>query len=349
MTVVVTGASGHLGANLVRALLGRGERVRVLVHRHARALEGLEVEVAQGDVLDAASLDAAFAGAEVVYHVAGVISIVGDPHGTVRRVNVDGAERAARAALRCGVRRLVHCSSVHAFELRGGGRPLDESGPRVPDDPGRYPAYDRSKAEGERRVREVIAQGLEAVIVHPTGVIGPWDYEPSRMGRVFLSLYRRRLPALVTGGFDWVDGRDVAEGLMAAAERGRPGESYLLPGHFCSMTELATMAEAVTGRRPPRLTLPVGLARVGSPVMRLLGKVAGSEPLYTAESLDALAAGCRVDGAKAARELGHRPRPAVESVRDLYRWFAGQGVIPADAVVGDRGGAGQEPGAGRQK
>jgi dihydroflavonol-4-reductase len=334
MTVVVTGASGHIGANLVRQLLARGDRVRALVHRNTRALEGLDVETVRGDVLDAESLRAAFTGAEVLYHLAAVISIVGDAHGKVRAVNVVGAENVARAALECGVGRMVHCSSVHAFDMTRRGS-IDETGPRVPDDAA-YAAYDRSKAEGERRVRAVIADGLDAVILHPTGVIGPIDFEPSRMGRVLLRLYRRSLPSLVAGGFDFVDVRDVAQGLIAAAKQGRGGESYLLSGHHRSITEVAAIAQGVTGKRPPRLTLPIGVVRLGVPLMRVIAAVTGSEPLYTAESLQALRGTCEIDSTKARRELGYSARSTVESVRDAYRWFADRGLIPHDAVLGEK-------------
>jgi dihydroflavonol-4-reductase len=329
MRVVVTGASGHLGANLVRRLVVGGDRVRVLLHRHARALEGLGVEVVPGDVLDPASLRAAFEGQEVVYHLAGVVSIQGDVGGLVPAVNVEGAGNAARAALECGVRRMVHCSSVHAFDMSAGQGPLDETAPRVPAGSRRHPAYDRSKAEGERRVRGQIGRGLDAVIVHPTGVIGPFDFEPSRMGRVFLRLHRGTLPALVGGGFDFVDVRDVAEGMVGAAERGGAGESYLLGGHFCGVDDLAVVAASITGRRHARPTLPFWLARVGVPVLRLAAVVTRGEPLYTSESLGALQGGRLVDHSKAQRDLGFTPRPTAESVSDIYRWFAAQGMLPA--------------------
>jgi len=335
MTVVVTGASGHLGANLVRELLDREERVRVLVHRNTSPLDGLDVEAVRGDVLDREALRAAFAGADLVYHLAAVISISGDRHGKVRAVNVDGAENVARAALESGVRRLVHCSSVHSFDLRGGGPELDETAPRVPVGAGKRPAYDRSKADGERRVRALIDDGLDAVVVHPTGVIGPLDFEPSLMGGVFLRLYRGTLPGLIDGGFDFVDVRDVVRGLIAAAERGGRGESYLLGGHFCSVTELAALAAAVTGMRSPRLTFPMRVARLGVPLLWAVAKASRSEPLYTAESLEALRDAPRVDCGKAGRELGYTARPTKETVRDIYRWFARSGRIAEDAVRED--------------
>ena len=147
MTVVVTGAAGHVGATLVRELLRRGRAVRVLVHQHTRAFEGLEVEQVRGDVRSVDSLRTAFAGAEVLYHLAGIISITGDRDGRVAAINVEGVANAAQAALDCGVRRMVHFSSVHAFQQEPLGEPLDETRPRVTDP--RASAYDRSKADGE--------------------------------------------------------------------------------------------------------------------------------------------------------------------------------------------------------
>lgn len=333
MRVVVTGASGHLGANLVRLLLERGDRVRVLVHRNARPFEGLDVEIARGDLLAPDSLRDAFAGMEVVYHLAGVVSILGDAGGAVPVVNVAGAGNAAGAALACGAR-MVHCSSVHAFDLAAGAGPLDETAARVPAASPHHSAYDRSKADGERLVREAVGRGLDAVVVHPTGVIGPWDFEPSRMGRFFIRLWKGTLPALVHGAFDFVDARDVAGGLVTAAERGGRGESYLLGGHFCKIAEVAAVAAGVTGRHHARPTLPMWLARVGVPFMRLAAVAARTEPLYTAESLAVLRVGRVVDHTKAGRDLGFAPRPLEESVADVYRWFAAQGVLPPEAVPG---------------
>jgi len=330
MQVAVTGASGHLGANLVRLLLERGDRVRVLVHRNARAFEGLDAEVAHGDLLNPDSLGDAFAGMEVVYHLAGVVSILGDAGGAVPAVNIAGAGNAAEAALACGAR-MVHCSSVHAFDLAAGAGPMDETAPRVPAGSSRHSAYDRSKADGERRVREAIGRGLDGVIVHPTGVIGPWDFEPSRMGRFFIRWWKGTLPALVDGAFDFVDVRDVAGGLVAAAERGGRGESYLLGGRFCRIGEIAAVAAAVTGRRHARPTLPMWAARLGVPFMRLAAAAARTEPLYTAESLAVLRVGRPVHFSKAARDLGFAPRPLEESVADIYRWFAAQGMLPPEA------------------
>lgn len=329
MTVLVTGAAGHIGANLVRTLLSRGERVRVLVRNSQRALAGLDVERVTGDVRDPDAARRATAGVDVVYHLAAQISISGDPRGLVRAVNVDGVRSIAEAALAAGVRRLVHCSSVHAFDLyREGtsGVEVDERWPRVPDEPSHF-AYDRSKAAGERALREVMGRGLDAVIVHPSGVIGPYDFGPSRMGRMFLQLYRRSLPSLIDGAFDFVDVRDVVAGMLAAQARGENGENYLLTGHTVHVRDIGAVAEAITGVKPPRLVAPIWFARVGVPLFGVAGALMRQEPLYTHESLSVLATRARFDHGKAERALGYTVRPFADSVRDIYEWFDAAGML----------------------
>ena len=322
MTVVVTGASGHLGANLVRALLDRGESVRVLVHRSAVALADVEdrIERAEGSVCEPAGLGPAFAGARRVYHLAGVISIDGDRDGRVHRVNVEGTRNVARACLEAGVERLVCVSSVHAFDMDPLDAILDETRAQVGDST-RHSAYDRSKALGERAVRERVDAGLDAVIVNPTGIVGPVDYGPSRLGQLVWDLAHGRLPALLDGGFDFVDVRDVAAGIIAAGERGRTGENYILGGAWSSLAELARLVEDAGGRRPPRFVSPVWAARAGLPFARAWSRLTGAELRFTRESLEVLISNRSISSAKARAELGHEPRPLAETIRDTLAWM----------------------------
>lgn len=337
MRVAVTGSNGHLGSCLVRQLLAQGHRVRALVRTaNPESLGGLDIERVVGDVRNPEEMAAFVEGAEVVYHLAAVISIVGPMDGLVREVNVDGAANVGRSVLAAGCRRMVHVCSVHAFEQEPLDEPVDETRARVRH--GHAPAYDVSKADGEAEIRELVDEGLDAVIVHPAGVIGPFDFGPSRMGMVFRDLYERRLPALMDGGFNWVDVRDVCTGVRAAAERGRTNESYILTGHYEPIVELAKIAESITGVRPPRLKSPMWLARLGAPVMEAAAKALGQEPLYTSESLTALRANTDYRHDKATAELGHQPRPLEQTVRDVYAWFAASGQLP-DAPQALRPGA----------
>jgi dihydroflavonol-4-reductase len=318
MKVVVTGAAGHIGNNLVRALCARGVRPRVLVHDDARSLASLDVERVQGNVLDPPSLERAFEGAEVLYHLAAIISL--NPRDTARMeaINITGAKNVMAAARKAGVRRVVHFSSIHALSSEPQGTPIDETRPPAS---GPIPHYDRTKSAGEREVRAAVDGGLDAVIVNPTGVIGPFDFRPSPMGEIFLDLYHRKLPGLVDGGFNWVDVRDVAEGAIAAAERGRTGERYLLAGRWCSVPDLAALVESTTRVRPPRLVAPMWLARAAAPFATAFANLAGRRPLFTSASLVALRNHRDVRNDKAKRELGFAPRPLEETVADVYAWF----------------------------
>ncbi len=324
MTVVVTGASGHIGSNLVRALAGAGRRVRALVHRNARALEGVEVERVSGDVRDPASVARALDGAEVVFHLAARITIGGDPADEVRAVNVQGTGNVVEACLRQGVRRLVHFASIHALSGTPAGKPVDEARPLSGSG---APLYDRTKAEGLSAVLEGLGRGLDAVAVMPTAVIGPADLAPSRMGQVLLDLYHGRFPALVEGGFDWVDVRDVVAGALAAERRGARGGRYLLSGRWLSLGDLAALVARVPGARPPRWVCPMWLARAGAPLALGWSRLAGTRPLFTPAALHALRNHRWVSSEKAARELGWAPRPLEETVADTFEWFRGAGLL----------------------
>jgi dihydroflavonol-4-reductase len=319
MTVVITGATGHVGANLVRALVARGRPTRSLVHLDSRALDGLGTEFVEGDVCDPQSLHRAFAGAEVVYHLAATISLSMNDWPRVEAVNVVGTRNVVEACLACGVRRLVHFSSIHALEQEPMTTPVDESRPLVASR--RCPPYDRSKAAGEHEVRRGIENGLDAVIINPTAIIGPNDFRFSYFGEALLSIARGRLPALVTGGFDWVDVRDVVAGAMRAEEIAPKGAKYLLSGHWVSMRDMAAMVAGITGVPPSRVVLPLWLAHLGAPIVKYFSYLNGQRPLYTSVSLRALHSNRHISHERAARELGYQPRPFRETLEDTLRWY----------------------------
>jgi dihydroflavonol-4-reductase len=325
MTTVVTGAAGHIGNTLVRALLERQRPVRALIHTNTRALEGLGVEEVRGDVRDLDSLVAAFRGADTVYHLAADISLLSDGWLLLSAVNVTGTQNVVEACLRSGVRRLVHFSSIHAVESTDHDACIDESSPMVGWRP--CPPYDRSKAAGEEAVFQGIQKGLDAVIIRPTAVIGPYDYQPSHLGTAILAIARGKLPALVPGGYDWVDVRDVVQGTLDAGEKAKTGERYMLSGRWVSLCDLAAMIGKYRRVRVPRLVCPMTLARLGAPFATALDRMSGKRPLYTAVSLRALRGHRNISHEKATRELGYQPRPFEQTVADTLDWFEAGGQL----------------------
>jgi len=322
MIVAVTGAAGHLGGVVVRDLTRLGHDVRAIDLEFSPTLEGLELDFVQANVLDEQALSLAFDGVDIVCHLAAIISVTGDPNGLVTKVNGQGPGVVADAALWSGVSRMVHCSSVHAFDLTTATDPLTETDGHSIDP--HLPAYDRSKWLGEQAVQERVNQGLDAVTVNPTAVIGPYDFGPSRMGQVFLAIRDGKLPATLDGGFDWVDVRDVSAGIISAIDIGRTGENYLLSGQRMSMPDLALIAAGISGTEPPRFVLPSWAARAWGPFGTMLARRSDSALSMTTESVHALLNGPEVSSAKAAAALGYTARPIEQSITDIYRWFAAQ-------------------------
>ena len=230
MLNLVTGATGHIGNVLVRRLLELGQRVRVFIlpGEDRSALEGLEIEYAEGNVLDPESLAQAMAGVNMVYHLAGVITILPGKNDFVERVNVQGTRNVLTAARRAGVGRVIYTGSIHAFQRVPHGVLVDEAVPF--DAEHAINAYDRSKALASMAVQEAVREGQDAVIACPTGVIGPHDYRLSEMGALIFDWIKTRTAMIIKGAYDFVDVRDVAEGLILAAARGRTGETYILSG-----------------------------------------------------------------------------------------------------------------------
>jgi dihydroflavonol-4-reductase len=326
MRITVTGATGHVGATLVRDLLVRGQEVRALVYEDSPALVGLDVESVWGNVLSPDSLRQAFAGADQVYHLAASIFLGRDAGGVGRRVNVEGTANVVEACLACGVSRLIHFSSIHALSAHPRTSPVTEARPLCLGE--RVPGYDRSKAEAEAKVWEGISKGLDAVILCPTGVVGPYDFAVSHMARVLLDLMGRRVPALVHGGFDWVDVRDVTASAMAAAEKGRRGERYILAGHYVTLAGVALAVQEATGVPAPKWVLPMNVARLGATGAVVWEALSGKKTAFTIAALHALRNHQEVDGAKAARELGHHARPFSTTIADTFDWFREAGMLP---------------------
>ncbi|MGV9662937.1 NAD-dependent epimerase/dehydratase family protein [Nocardia niigatensis] len=324
MRVAVTGAAGFIGTNLVDRLAGLGHEVvaidrSVPEYSHAQAIRW-----ERGDVLDGTRMRQAFDGVEVVYHLVAMITLA---HRDERAwtVNTRGVHTVATAASAAGVRRLVHCSSIHSFDqYRCGGR-IDETSVRSTDPS--LPVYDRSKWQGEIELHKVIDAGLDAVICNPTGVYGPADHPPlSRINGILRDAARGRVPMLLQGAFDLVDVRDVVDGLIAAAEKGRTGENYLLPGSMITLFDACREAAAVVGRRGPAFAFPLSAADTIMPIAEPIGRLFGSD-LVSRASLGALRVSPIISGVKARNELGWVTRPGTETIRDLVCYFVSSGLL----------------------
>lgn len=326
-SAAVTGASGHLGNVLVRQLLDRGVKVRAVVEPRDEgiSLSGLPVERVPGDVMDPLSLVRAFDGVDVVFHLAGIVSITVGQEPRLFEVNVRGTRNVVTACQDRKVRRLVHVGSVHALDEPKHGL-LDE---KAGFDPTRaHGAYAKSKAQACWEVQRAALDGeLDAVVVLPTGVIGPWDFRLSEMGQLLVSLSEGRVPLLMKGGYDWVDVRDVADGMIRAAERGRSGESYLLGGEWRSLTDVAKVVADISGMRVPP-AMPAWLGKVIAAPAPAWEFVSGRRALVTPYAVRTLTSPWRVTIAKAREELGYAPRATTVAIADTLTWHLTNPLSP---------------------
>jgi dihydroflavonol-4-reductase len=318
---LITGATGHIGNVLARQLAGAGERVRALVlpGEDLTPLQGLDVELVEGNLLDYASLLAAMQQVDTVYHLAGAISILPGRDPNLYLVNVVGTRNVLCAFKQSGARRMVYTSSIHALRRIPHGAVVDESLPYDPDNP--YGAYDRSKAQASLLVQQAACEGLDVVIACPTGVIGPHDYRLSEMGKVILDCVRGWPMLYVDGAYDFVDVRDVAQGLVLARQYGRCGENYILSGEQISVKDLILSVQHALGRRLLKVKAPGWLGRLAARLMPYYYRLAGARPRFTPYSLDVLASNSQISSDKARRELGYLPRPLALALADTAQWF----------------------------
>jgi dihydroflavonol-4-reductase len=321
MTVLVTGATGHIGNVLVRQLIEKGQNVRVIIppFEDDLPLHGLDVERVPGDVCRSDSLLQAFKGVDTVYHLAGMISISSGRDKLLHRVNVEGTMNVVNSCIQGGVNRLVYTSSVHALNEPPQGIAIDEKCPFDPDTV--LGTYAKCKARASLEVEKAARRGLDAVIVCPTGVIGPYDFRISEMGQLILDFIRRRLKAYMDGAYDFADVRDVARGIRLAGKKGRRGETYILSGEQVTVPQLMKLLEEISGVKAPSFKVPALLARTAGMVAPLYYRLVKSKPLFTTYSVDVLASNSLVTSEKARVELGYTSRPTRESIADAVNWF----------------------------
>jgi dihydroflavonol-4-reductase len=319
---LVTGATGLVGNNVVRMLLERGERVRVLARRpDDRSLAGLPLEIVAGDITQPESLPAALRGVDVVIHSAALVHVGWTREAEMRQINVEGTRHVASAARVAGAR-MLHVSSVDALGLGNREQPADEETPfnsRIVEC-----GYVLTKRAAEAVIAEEITRGLDAVIVNPTLMLGPWDWKPSS-GKLVLEIARGWAKVAPPGGNDYCDVRDVVAGIFAAIERGQTGRKYILGGEPLSYFDAFSLIANVVGVKPPwgkaRWLALTGTKLVAAIQTRLTGK----EPDYNGAAIEVSKLPHHFNYARAAKELGYTVRPAREAIQAAWDWFLEQG------------------------
>ncbi len=325
---LVTGATGFVGSAVARILAARGHQLRLLVRKGGdrRNVADLDAELAEGDLLDPASLARAVAGCRYVLHVAADYRLwVTDP-GPMIRANVDGTRALLLAAKAADVERIVYCSSVAALGLTKDGTPADERTPVKPESV--VGIYKQSKWEAQRAVLDLARDGVPVVVVNPSAPVGPRDIKPTPTGRMVLDAAAGRMPAYVDTGLNVVHVDDVAEGHALALERGRVGECYILGGEDLAMPKFLAMVDEAAGRQPQRrVRLPVGALQPVALGAEAFARVTGRTPIVTRDMLQMAKKLMYFSSAKARAELGYAPRPAREAVRDAVAWFREAGML----------------------
>lgn len=328
MLYLVTGAAGHLGSVITKKLLQRGDSVRALaIPGEKNVPEGVEVFFA--DICDKDSLIPFFSGIDneetIVIHCAGIVSIATKTGELLREVNVKGTKNIADLCLETRVNRLVYISTVHAIPEKRQGEIMTEISVFKPDEV--IGGYAKTKSEASAYVLESVESGLDAVIVHPSGIIGPNDFGRGHLTTLVEDYSNGRLGVGLDGGYDFVDVRDVADGIIAAAERGRKGECYILSNRYFFIKEILDILHEVTGKKKIKTYLPIGFIKAISPIAELYYKIRKQTPLFTPYSIYTLTSNSLFSHDKATRELGYTTRDIRETLKDTVEWLREQGRI----------------------
>ncbi|MBQ3432131.1 MAG: NAD-dependent epimerase/dehydratase family protein [Clostridia bacterium] len=317
---VITGASGHIGYALLLKLLAEGETVRILIRRNEKRFDRLGCEKVFGDVSDYDSLLKAFKGADTVYHLAGIIDINNGDDAMVWRINVDSVKNVVEACRTCGVNKLVYASSVDAYTPLPDNAIMREVEHFEPD--ALEGTYAKTKATATNYVLEQCAAGFPAVVVYPGACIGPYDYKVSNVGEMVRMCIKGSMPAsLAFGAYNFVDVRDVADGMYQAAKRGKIGEGYILCGEQISTDAFVACVMRACGKKPPKLKMGKTLVGAAAPMMEVYYKLSKKTPLFTRYSIRKLTSNCNFSIEKAQAELAYSPMPVEQSVRDMVEWI----------------------------
>ena len=320
---LVTGANGHLGSAVCAALHEKAADVRALVlpGENTDFLQALGVQIVRGNVCNPSELDAFFDVGErrrIVIHCAGIVNITENAAKQMEAVNIGGTKNILEMCKKYKTERLIYVSSVHAIPVPAKGRVIREVTDFSPDLV--EGAYAKTKAAATALVLESARAGVPAIVVHPSGIVGPYLGRGNHLVQMIQSYITGKLPAIVKGGYDFVDVRDCAAGILSAVEFGKVGECYILSGDFYEIREVVDMLrEIVAGKRPG--TVPLWMARLAAPILERQALRHGKKPLFTSYSLSTLNVNSRFSHDKAAKELGYTPRELFVTLRDTVEWL----------------------------
>lgn len=329
---IVTGSAGHLGSTILRLLKDREVEVFGLLRQgETPVVEAKNIHYIYGDVCKPETLGPLFEGNNGsklnVIHTAGMISIADKVSSLVWNVNVNGTSNMIELAKHYGTRRFIYVSSVHAIPEQSMGNLIREAEHFSPDLVAG--GYAKTKAEATQLVLDAAGEGFPAVVVHPSGIIGPYDAGRNHLAQLIIDYLRGRLPLCVKGGYDFADVRDVAQGCLQAADRGTVGRCYILSGHFLTIHELLTQVGRLRDRKPPHI-VPTPLAKLAAPVVQGVANLQNRRPLYTNYSLYTLSSNSAFSRERAEAELGYHPRIVEETIQDMVQWL----TDPQNGIIG---------------
>lgn len=318
---VITGGKGYVGYALVKELEARGERMRLLLRTDSPYFDGIECEKFMGDVTDPEQLEKAFEGAETVYHVAGIVDISGTKDKQVWNVNYEGTKNVVAACKKCGVKTLVYCSSVDAIPVSNVMsviREVDSFDPDLLEG-----AYAKSKAAASQYVLDNADDKLKVCVVHPSCCIGPYDNNNTSSVGTMLRLFLKGLfPVTMNfGGYNFVDVRDVAKGMVSAAEKGRNGECYILSGYAHTLDEFIRTLAYVCDKKPPKFKIKKSMITMFLPAIEKMFDAMKLPPVLNDYSIRKLCENCNFSFFKAKTELGYNPMTLEESLNDTVEWM----------------------------
>ena len=324
---LITGGSGHVGANLVRELRSRGYQVRCIdFDNDHRAFEGFNVELVKGNITDISTLDNTFKDVEVVFHTAAVISLDRKDKDLIRSVNVGGTENICEMSLRHGVKKLIHFSSVDAFVREPLEDPLYENRSLVTD-PNAVP-YDLSKADAQRIVLEFCDKGLNASIIHPSGIFGPNDFKPSLFGQEFINIANGKRPYSINVGYDYVDVRDLCKTSVNCIDKGEIKQNYIVGGNYMDFVYMSEVMSEVLNKKLIRSTLPFGFIYMSLPGSYISSLIKKTPRAITMDSIHTIKVQNKnIPSSLSKEQLDHNPRPVEETIQDTIEFFQKRGLI----------------------